>query len=104
MNKPNDPKVCGNIIPRNATKVPKDAYVYEFYDKGEHGSQDKDKYIQHYPGFMKKNPAFPDKCFPCCFKTHNNPAQRDRKKECGQQTKKVSEKNLEPKLMYKIKI
>ena len=78
----NDPKVCGKIIPRDASKVPKGAYVYEFFDKGEHGSQD--NYIPHYPGFQKKNTDFPNKCFPCCFKTHDKAAQVKRKQECGQ--------------------
>ena len=61
---------CGGsdkIIPRNAKKVPKAAFVYEFYAEDEHKGDD-GEYITHNPGFLKTS-AHPDGlCIPCCFK------------------------------------
>jgi hypothetical protein len=55
---------CGNktkIIPRNATKIPTDAYAYEFSS-----DRDKDQSILKVPGMShsKKTKI----CVPCCFK------------------------------------
>jgi hypothetical protein len=58
--------VPDKIIPKDAKKVPSDAFVYEFNNQKEHMNQ-KGEYITHYPGFKKgKHP----KGFglPCCFK------------------------------------
>jgi len=72
---------CGKIIPRNATKVPKGHYVFEFFDSSEHGTQQ--KYIQHYPGFVKDSVNnHPDGlCIPCCFKNWDVPSQRERREK-----------------------
>ena len=43
---------CGNIIPRNASRVPPGAYVYEFNNPKNHMKDG--KYVQHVPGFLKK--------------------------------------------------
>ena len=55
---------CGNktkIIPRNATKIPKDAYAYEFSS-----DRDKDQSIMKVPGMSHSKKA--KICIPCCFK------------------------------------
>ena len=75
-------KKCGKIIPRDAKKVPKGHYIYEFFDQGEHGTQE--KYIQHYPGFIKEGNHPDDLCIPCCFKNWNTPAQIERREQCAQ--------------------
>ncbi len=71
---------CGNVIPRNKGEIPPGAYIYEFFDPSEHGTQD--KYIQHYPGFVKDGKHPDGLCIPCCFKKWNGPAQLKRKKQC----------------------
>jgi hypothetical protein len=68
---------CGKIIPKDAKKVPKGYYVYEFYDKSEHGSQS--DYKQHYPGFAKEGSHPDNLCIPCCYK---KPELSERKQKC----------------------
>jgi hypothetical protein len=92
---------CGNVIPRNAKTVPKGAYVYEFFDKSEHGSQD--KYIQHYPGFISDGKHPDGLCIPCCFKTWDTPSQMERRKTCANQMKQKQGKPIEPIPMQPIK-
>ena len=66
------------IIPKNANKVPKDKYVYEFY-----GKNDK----PHYPGFHKEK--MPNGlCIPCCYKTWETPAQQKRRSSCQEKLDK----------------
>ena len=60
-------KCGGKIIPKDAQKVPKDAFIYEFSSK-EHYDKD-GKYIQHNPGFVKKGSHPDGLCIPCCFKS-----------------------------------
>uniref|UniRef100_A0A6C0DF74 Uncharacterized protein n=1 Tax=viral metagenome TaxID=1070528 RepID=A0A6C0DF74_9ZZZZ len=74
---------CGEVIPRDAKAVPKGAYIYEFFDPQEHGTQD--KYIQHYPGFMKEGLHPDDLCIPCCFKKWNTKEHIGKKAKCEQQ-------------------
>ena len=74
---------CGEVIPRDATKVPKGAYIYEFFDPQEHGTQE--KYIQHYPGFMKEGLHPDDLCIPCCFKKWNTKEHIGKKAKCEKQ-------------------
>ena len=57
---------CGKVIQRNESEIPTGAYIYEFFDPDEHGSQE--KYIKHYPGFLTKDPHPDGSCVPCCFK------------------------------------
>jgi hypothetical protein len=65
----------GKIIPLNAKKIPKGAYIYEFTDK-------KGEYIKHYPGFLKAN-NHPDKlCVPCCFNSWDSTQQVNRRNQC----------------------
>ena len=74
-------KCGGKIIPSNAKKVPKDAFIMEFTsDK----HKDKDgKYVKHYPGFIPN--SHPDgHCLPCCFKQWDSPEQIKRRELCNQ--------------------
>ena len=68
---------CGKIIPAGKKEIPKGHYVYEFFDKLNHGSQE--NYIQHYPGFM--NMVTPDghHPIPCCFKTMQRNVEKYKK-------------------------
>jgi len=73
---------CGKIIPRSRKEVKPGEYVFEFFDKSEHGSQE--NYIKHYPGFLD-NSKHPDGlCMPCCFKNWNTPGQLERRRQCSQ--------------------
>ena len=75
---------CGGsskIIPSDATKVPKDAFVYEFTSAKEHQDED-GNYIKHYPGFIKEGNHPDGLCIPCCFKTWDSPSQIKRRKKC----------------------
>jgi hypothetical protein len=74
---------CGEVIPRDAKEVPKGAYIYEFFDPQEHGTQE--KYIQHYPGFMKEGLHPDDLCIPCCFKKWNTKEHISKKAKCEKQ-------------------
>jgi len=74
---------CGGIIPDDQTEIKNDGnYVYEFFDKQEHGT--KENYKKHYPGFLasKKHPD--GLCVPCCFSKWNTPGQIGRRKECSE--------------------
>ena len=85
---------CGEVIPRNASFVPHGAYIYEFFDPKEHGSQDNDKYIQHYPGFVKEGKHPDGLCIPCCYKNWDTKEHSSRKEKCvvNQNEELVSEK------------
>jgi len=80
---------CGEVIPRDAKEVPKGAYIYEFFDPQEHGTQD--KYIQHYPGFMKEGLHPNDLCIPCCFKKWNTKEHIGKKAKCEKQMEQESD-------------
>uniref|UniRef100_A0A6C0KVK2 Uncharacterized protein n=1 Tax=viral metagenome TaxID=1070528 RepID=A0A6C0KVK2_9ZZZZ len=83
---------CGKVIPRNEKKVPKGAYVYEFFNPSQHGSEE--KYIQHYPGFVNdtKSQKHPDNlCIPCCYKDASSIIQQTMKKKC---IKPITEENV----------
>ena len=69
---------CGgkdSIIPRSATSVPKGKHIFEFFDPSQHGT--KDKYIKHYPSFVKNT------CFPCCYKNWDTQGQLSRRAICS---------------------
>lgn len=73
---------CGAIIPRGADKVPPGAYVYEFNNPSKHMKDG--KYIQHVPGFLKKDKHPNGLCIPCCFgKSWDSSDQVRRRKDCG---------------------
>ena len=80
---------CGEVIPRNADKVPSGAYIYEFFDPKEHVSQDNDKYVQHYPGFVKEGKHPDGLCIPCCYKNWDTKEHIARKEKCANQNLKV---------------
>lgn len=75
---------CGNIIPDNATTIPKGAYVYEF--KGDEHTDVNGKYIEHHPGFLKEGKHPDGYCLPCCFKNWDKVGQPLRRQQCAQQT------------------
>jgi hypothetical protein len=78
---------CGNIIPKNADKVPIGAYVYEFNHADQHHSSidtkiktkvdgrtvdkvviKKGEYFKNNPGFLSPDSSPDGKCLPCCFR------------------------------------
>jgi len=63
---------CGSIIPPDAKKVPKGAYVYEFNSRTKEHITTDGKYIEHYPGFLPPDSHPDDQCLPCCFKLQQN--------------------------------
>ena len=67
----------GDIIPRDAKKVPPGASIFEFDHTGADG-----KYQKLYPGFVKSGSHPNDFCLPCCFTTWDSPAQKKRRQEC----------------------
>ena len=72
-------KICGwpNIIPPNAKTVKPGEYVYHFYYKDVHGTDDAD-YKQHYPGFINNKDGL---CMPCCFSKIEK-KQKELKSKC----------------------
>ena len=82
--------VCGGIIPKDATTVPKGHYVYEF----NHEKQHKDangNYVESIPGF--NTDSHPDGyCLPCCFKSDwNRKFHQTRRKQCSIKTNEDEE-------------
>ena len=74
---------CGGIdaiIPKNAKKVPKGKYIYQFYDNK----------TTHYPGFHKENTPT-GLCVPCCYDSWNKPAQIGRRQKCKNELKNEKE-------------
>ena len=72
---------CGNIIPRGADRVPPGAYVYEFNNPKNHMKDG--KYVQHVPGFLKKDKHPDGLCVPCCFgKSWDSKDQVKRRQDC----------------------
>lgn len=84
--------VCGKVIPKDAKTIPKGHYVYEFFEKTQHGSQDDDKYKVHKPGFYEKKKHVDGFCMPCCFSKWNTPEQIRRREECS--AKKIIKDDL----------
>lgn len=88
---------CGGsskIIPENAKKVPKDAFVFEFKNDSEH-IDNKGNYITHYPGFVKEGSHPDGLCVPCCFKSWDVPSQIERRKKCLEGEKLTEKKEKE---------
>ena len=71
----------GNIIPDKSKKVPKDSSIFEFTDNKEH-IDNQGNYVKHYPGFLKEGSHPDDLCVPCCFKSWDSPAQKERREQC----------------------
>jgi hypothetical protein len=73
---------CGSVIPRGEDTIPKGAYVYEFNYPKVHMKEG--KYIQHVPGFLKKDKHPDSSCIPCCFgKKWDSKDQIKRRQTCG---------------------
>jgi hypothetical protein len=64
-------KVEDAIIPKSESRVPKNKYVYQFYDANS----------KNYPGFHKSNTPN-GLCIPCCYKTWNIGKQKERRQVC----------------------
>jgi hypothetical protein len=64
-------KVEDAIIPQKSKVVPKDKYVFEFYDKNE----------KLYPGFHN-NKTKDGLCIPCCFSNWNTSTMKERRDLC----------------------
>lgn len=82
----------GNIIPDKSKKVPKDSSIFEFTDNKEH-IDNQGNYVKHYPGFLKEGSHSDDLCVPCCFKSWDSPAQKERRDQCI--NNKVVEKEVD---------
>ena len=88
----------GGIIPQNAKTVPVGTNIWEFNDAEgapprSHVGKD-GRYVQHYPGFKKKDVHPDGKCVPCCFASWDKPAQIKRREQCGQNEKEDTERNV----------
>lgn len=70
----------GNIIPKNATTVPKDGNIIEFSSKLHEGPNNSYKFL--YPGFLDSKIHPDGKCLPCCFKSWDRADQKRRREEC----------------------
>lgn len=91
---------CGGIVSDSQDEIKNDGnYVYEFFDKQEHGTQE--NYKKHYPGFLasKKHPD--GLCIPCCFSKWNTPGQIGRRKECAQKEEEKQEERVEERVEEK---
>ena len=89
----------GKLIPQNAKTVPVGTNIWEFSDaEGAvpryHVGKDGKSYVQHYPGFLKKDVHPDGKCVPCCFASWDKPAQKKRREQCGQNEKEDTERNV----------
>jgi hypothetical protein len=71
------------IIPKNAKKVPKGQYVYQFYDEG----------VEHFPGFHKENTQ-DGNCIPCCYTKWNTAAVKERRDKCQAQSKQMTQRRV----------
>ena len=75
--------VCGGIIPKGATNIPKGSYVYEFNSGTKQHLDSNGKYIENIPGFLNAESHPSGKCIPCCFKgSWDKPQQQRRRDEC----------------------
>ena len=87
---------CGDIIPRGSDRVPKGAYVYEFNNPKNHMKDG--KYVQHAPGFLKKDKHPDGLCIPCCFgKAWDSKDQVKRREVCEYDPNKEKEEKSEGK-------
>jgi hypothetical protein len=87
---------CGKVIPRGATTVPKDHYIYEFSHPEEHLRKD-GSYIDHYPGFLDKKKHSDGYCLPCCFTQWDSKYMQKRRQVCSQDETPEPETEVEPK-------
>jgi hypothetical protein len=78
-------KIEDAIIPNKADEVPKDKFVYKFYNENE----------KKYPGFHKqKTPS--GSCIPCCYSNWSTAEMKNRRDICqGKFKKESAEKVLE---------
>ena len=90
----------GDIIPKDAKKVPPGGNVFEFTEDKYHVN-DKGEYVKHYPGFLETDKHPDGKCMPCCYSRWDSPQQKKRRDTCSQQMSEEpdkAKKKEEPKL------
>ena len=81
--------VADAIIPHKASVVPKDKYVYQFYDEN----------TTKYPGFHKeKTPS--GMCLPCCYNNWNTETMKKRRSKCKEDENEQNNKKKEKKETY----
>ena len=81
---------CGGIVSDSQDEIKNDGnYVYEFFDKQEHGTQE--NYKKHYPGFLSSKKHPDGLCIPCCFSKWNTPGHIGRRQECAQNEEVLEE-------------
>ena len=83
-------KCGGKVIPHDAKKIPKDAFIYEFYAKSEHDNNG--KYITHYPHLLDSSKHRDGFCAPCCFKQKEGKAVIERDIKCKKEEAERHEK------------
>jgi hypothetical protein len=59
---------CGKIIPRSRKEIKPGEYVFEFFDKSEHGSQE--NYIKHFASHFLDGIGDGYYCFACCSNSY----------------------------------
>ena len=71
------------VIPKDppGKKVPPGKHIFEFNDYGPEHLQN-NKYIPHYPGFLKAPHEERGACLPCCFKKWGGPTQTGLRSQC----------------------
>jgi len=76
---------CGKIIPKNAKKIPKGHYIYEFDHPKQHRDNKTGEYIENAPGFLHGDAHPAGFCLPCCFKKPwESKSQKTRREQCAQ--------------------
>lgn len=76
---------CGKIIPKNAKKVTKGHYIYEFDHPKQHRDNKTGKYVENTPGFLDASAHQNGFCLPCCFKkAWESKSQKTRREQCAQ--------------------
>tara|TARA_Y100000768_G_scaffold389042_2_gene391386 strand:- start:8586 stop:13715 length:5130 start_codon:yes stop_codon:yes gene_type:complete len=85
-----DGKCGGKVIPHDAKKIPKDAFIYEFYAKSEHNNNG--KYITHYPHLLDSSKHREGFCAPCCFKQKEGKAVVERDIKCKKEEAERNDK------------
>lgn len=71
----------GKIISPNDKVIKPGHYIYEFNENKYHQTKN-NKYVQHYPGFKKKESHQKGYCLPCCFNNWSSVPQVERRQQC----------------------
>jgi hypothetical protein len=87
--------MCGTIIPKDAKKIPKGAYVYEFTDDKYHKNKE-GNYVTHNPGFRDELNK-EGYCLPCCYSNWNSEKRKGRVEQCSNPENKKDPEEKEDK-------